>query len=226
MKIIFNLKFYKYKLRDKLSTFVALIVLIAIIFLLSFSIKSYLNLKNQVNQTSKEVNQLKNRVVTLKLNKSLSQGQIEDYIKLLSTLIPETEDYFSIIYSLENISRNSGFIIDSYSINLAVSNKEKITIIIGGQGDPDSFINFLKNYKFAGGRLITIEKIQFSSTVSSKNKISVNFYNKKFEANENFIPQLDKKDIKLLEDIKNKTSIIFKLEETETISYPTKSNPF
>ena len=67
-----------------------------------------------------------NRSDTLQFNKTLTEDQIVVYNKILTTLIPETEDYFSIIYALETISQNTGFSIVSYTINLSNTSRKTV----------------------------------------------------------------------------------------------------
>ena len=57
------------------------------------------------------------------MNNSIPQSEkLDEDIKFLNTLIPNTEDYFSIIYALENLSQKSNFIIlNNFIIALGMS---------------------------------------------------------------------------------------------------------
>jgi len=191
------------------------------------SYKTYKETRNDLDVLSEEVKLLKNRSDTLQYNKTLTEDQIVVYNKILTALIPETEDYFSIIYALETISQNTGFSIVSYTINLSSISREKLSINIEGRGNPDDFKRFLNSYKFAGGRLITSERIEFSGVNFTNTRVALNFYSKKFTFNESVVPQLTKQDVAKLEDIKKKIKISFKNEETSTkAEYEIKNNPF
>ncbi|OGK62457.1 hypothetical protein A2334_05470 [Candidatus Roizmanbacteria bacterium RIFOXYB2_FULL_38_10] len=227
MKNLINIRKIKFFLRDYWSTILTLVSIVVIILLVSSSYKSFKELSNQQAILKEEVNLLKNRSDTLKFNKSLTEDQIIIYNKILTSLIPESEDYFSVIYALETISQKTGFSITSYTINLSKSSREKMSIIIEGRGSLSAFLIFLRNYEYTGGRLITSEKIEFSGVNFTNTKVSLNFYSKKFTFNESVIPQLSKKDIEKLEQIKQKVQITLKEDESDTPQeYETKDNPF
>lgn len=212
-------------MRDYWSTLLTVVSLIVIFFLVSASYKTYKESTNQLDVLKEEVNLLKNRTDTLKYNKQLTADQILEYNKVLTSLIPDSEDFFSIIYALETISKQTNFEIVSYTVNLPKTSPEKIPIIVEGRGDTAAFLNFLQNYEFTGGRLVTSEKIQFSGTSYTNTRVTLNFYNKKFAFNQTVIPQLTKQDIDQLETIKSKIRISYGQNSTDT-EYETKSNPF
>ena len=54
----------------------------------------------------------------------------------------------------------------------------KIRIKATGVGDSQSFVDFLKNYNFSGGRLITSDKVQLDPNFSGSIIIDLTFYNK------------------------------------------------
>lgn len=222
-----NIRRIKYFIRDYWSTLVTILSLVVIFMLVSFSYKTFKESKNQLDILQEEVALLKNRSDTLKYNKTLTEDQLTTYNKILTSLIPETEDYFSIIYALETIAQQTGFEIVTYTINLSRTSPEKMSINVEGRGNLTSFLNFLQNYEYTGGRLITSERIEFSGVSFTNTRVALNFYNKKFTFNESVIPQLSQKDIAKLEEIKNKVQITFKEEGEDAASdYETKSNPF
>ncbi|PIY68590.1 hypothetical protein COY90_05120 [Candidatus Roizmanbacteria bacterium CG_4_10_14_0_8_um_filter_39_9] len=205
---------------------IATVVSLSVVALLVFSVyASYKQTNNNLEIIVQEVALLKNRTDALRYNKALTEDQITTYNQILTMLIPETEDYFSIIYALDEISTQTGFNIVGYTVDFLHSTREKITITVEGRGNIDSFLNFLQNYQFEGGRLVTSEKIQFSGSVTTT-KVSLNFYNKKFTFNESVVPQLNKKDLDRLESIKQKISVSFKNGSAQPQEYETKNNPF
>lgn len=227
MAININLKLLKYIIRDQFSTFFVVLSFFVIFLVTAYSIQKHLLLKEEFNRAKNETSIYKNRVDILRYNKSLTENKIDEYNNLLIGLIPDTENFFSIIYALETISIKSNFIISSYALNLTLSDKEKISIQIEGQGDSTAFISFLENYNFVGGRLITSEKIEFAEGKFSKSRISLNFYNKRVMQNTVVVPQLTQKDITLLNSIQNKISVILKPEDLSlSEDYETKTDPF
>lgn len=222
-----NIRKIRYFIRDYWPTLLTLAALGVVALLIMASYKTYKESKNDLDVLTEEVKLLKNRSDTLQFNKTLTEDQIVVYNKILTTLIPETEDYFSIIYALETISQNTGFSIVSYTINLSNISREKLSINIEGRGNPDDFKRFLDAYKFSGGRLITSERIEFSGVNFTNTRVSLNFYSKKFTFNESVVPQLTKGDVAKLEEIKKKIKISFKDEEAPTKEeYEVKDNPF
>ena len=77
-------------------------------------------------------------------------GELNRYIELLNALIPNAEDYFSIIRSLELLSQKTGFIITSYTVGVKTKVKDRFKLSITGVGDTTAFLSFLENYNFAG----------------------------------------------------------------------------
>lgn len=226
MKNPFNLRKIRFFVRDYWTSLVTLAALIMIMLLLMVSYTSYKGSKEDLDILREEVNLLKNRSDTLKYNKSITEDQITVYNKILASLIPENEDYFSIIYALETISQKTGFSIVAYTINLSGSSREKLSLNIEGKGDLEAFKQFLNSYEFMGGRLITSEKIEFSGTNFTTTKVGLNFYSKKFSFNEAVAPQLSKDDISKLEQIKSKIQVSFATDDASNTDYETQSNPF
>jgi hypothetical protein len=186
--------------------------------------------KKEVDLMTGEVQMLKNRFDTLKYNKSLTEDQIKDYNKLLASLVPETEDFFSIIYALEQISLASKFVISDYTIEVGkLTSREKMTLTVVGKGDPESFLSFLQQYQFAGGRLATSDKIQYGGPTTGGTRVTLTFYSKRFTFNESVqVPQLSKEEIAKLEAIRQKVKFQFSSSGYQTIDteYPQKDNPF
>lgn len=217
----------KYVLLRNMPSVTAFLIVFILILLVSFVVRGYLEENDKLTSLENEVTTLQDRVNVLKTNTSLVKEQIDDYNQLLTQLIPEREDFFSIIYALENLSISTGFTITNYAINLSASTKERYSIVITGEGDPQTFLKFLENYSFAGGRLITNEKIDFSSSGANRVRLSVNFYNKKVPTNIESVEPVVKKDLELMEKIKGKLNIILKTDTSiDAENYPTKENPF
>jgi len=229
--MIIPIRLYKIKrvLIDQwtlLLSFGVFILLIGIVFIF---FARFNDQKKEVDLLTGEVNMLKNRFDTLKYNKSLTQDQIKEYNTLLASLVPETEDFFSIIYALEQISLVSQFAITDYTIDVGKTTRERLTITAEGVGNPESFLTFLQEYQFAGGRLVTSDKIQYSGANSTNTRVVLNFYSKQFTFNESVqVPQLSKEEIAKLEVIKRKVRFQFSSSGYQSVSteYPLKNNPF
>ncbi len=185
------------------------------------------------NQTSiekleKETNELQDKQNLIVAITSESTNTLDEDVKIMQSLIPDFEDYFSILYTLDQLSQKTGFVINSYSINLGESSLNKLQVVVSGVGSPDSFLKFLQEYNVGGGRLITTEKIELNSDESESFKLNLTFYNKKV-TNQAEKALNYKNSLENFQKLKSKVSFeIQPAVETEASdsSYPVKNNPF
>lgn len=216
-----------YIIKNNLPTIIGISVIAILFLLLVFSLKTYLADQEELTGLQQEVGKLKSKSKILETNKNLTEQDINDYNNILAHLVPESEDFFSIIYALETLSSRTGFAITGYVINLSSSTKDKYSLTVQGDSDAKSFLQFLKRYNFEGGRLITNEKIEFSPTDIGKMKLALNFYSKKIPKNIKPNSQISQKDLGLMNEIKSKMTVNLKsINSDEVEDYPTKTNPF
>ena len=196
---------------------------------------------NKINDNEDKEKKLESDIDTLKTKKVLldtlsnqSSNTLTQNLLILNTLIPDSEDYFSIIDTLEKLSGLTNFHIISYTINISAINasSEKLPIEIVGLGDTQAFISFLNKYNFGGNRLITLDKVEFKpSTGESTYRLNMNFYHSKSTQSQKITTTLDyQKSFEKLEKFKKQINIqipqgISQSNQLDT-SYPTKSNPF
>lgn len=182
------------------------------------------NIKNEINALEKEVNLINYGT------KIREEGiDIDKINKILYQLIPDEEDYFSIIFSLEKLSKETRFLIDNYTINFNKSKNNKLNLTIEGFGDQESFFNFLRKYRYSGGRLLTIDKIEYQGEQNVKAKLNIYFYNGRLPSlkfTNNYQFNNDQKEI--IKKIQEEVSINFdsSSQKEEEYLYSTKSNPF
>ncbi len=208
------------------SLLIACVVFIILSFMIYIAVTNFLKTQAELISTQTEVDGLDKKVRVLESNKALTQSQITNYNKLLTQLIPDQEDYFSILFALEQLSEKTGFKIIGYSIQLSESSPEKLQVQVQGDGDSEAFLKFLNDYKFAGGRFITNESISYTSGQVGQIHLALNFYSKKVNPGEGELAVLTPKQIDLMQEIQSKTTVVFKDAEPVVTSYPTKSNPF
>ena len=185
-----------------------------------------LEIKNK--SLTSDINALQTKYNLLN-NPLILKENLDEDIAFLNQLIPNVEDYFSIIYALENLSQKTNFNIVAYNINLSSSTKNRLKLLVSGIGDTNSFMNFLEIYNFAGGRLITAEKVSLSPQIPNLIGINLTFYNKKITYN-------SQTNVKVNENIFEKISSLKKIvsfnfgevsnEESYDINYQKKTNPF
>lgn len=212
-------------------------IIICIIFVLLSIIGPFL-VFNKFTENSQNLQKIEEEIKVLNARKTLlesipaqSMNNPDQDIRILNSLIPDAEDYFSIIESLDALSQASGFEITSYTISTKNLVPDKLPLLITGVGDGEAFINFLKVYNFAGNRLITLDRVEYKPTPKeSTYALSINFYhkgdatNKPGEVNKNVNYQAS---FKRLNELKEKINISFTKEDSQIIeSYPVKSNPF
>jgi hypothetical protein len=183
--------------------------------------------QQQKNILVNEISNLesKKNLILTALNLQNEQLPLDDINKILNLLIPNEEDYFSIIFALERISQKTGFIITAYEINLQKSNLQKLSLSITGIGNRNTFLDFVKDYQFTGNRLITIDSIKFSEEMVNETKIDLNFYNSTGITQLPTYRQLTNADKELLRKILSRTELVIQ-EEIPKQNYETKTNPF
>ncbi len=210
-----------------------ILLIVALLFIPSYFVNDYIANKEKINQLDEELRLIQSKRNALVFLSSSKSENLDDYYNLVTSLIPDSENYFSILYALDNLSEITNFKINSYTINPRAQNINKVSIKVTGTGNHEDFLNFLKEYNVAGGRLITAEKIGLGGSEFTGIMLDLNFYSKKSS-----LYQTNKEDyqkiLAKLDKIKDKVRFTFNKEETEelkeqeatTESYPIKSNPF
>lgn len=189
---------------------------------------------DRITVEDRKINVLRKDISTLQARFNLlnsvaaDSASLDTDIKLLNSLIPEVEDYFTIIYALDALSRKTGFVITSYSVNVKTSTAEKLKLTITGTGDSKTFMDFLASYNYSGGRLITSDKIELNPEVAGAIKINLTFYNKKVAQSQLEELTVEPKTIEEIAQLRQKVDFSFANKEAEEVdlSYPRKTNPF
>ena len=225
-----KINYYLIKVAKENSPYLISLLILIIVVLTSISLftNKFNSLNNKINQTAKEVNDLKKKAEFVGYKEEIIKEGIDlNQVNIIFTkLIPNQEDFFSVIYALEEISKKTNFLIINYSVNLKATTLNKLAIAIEGKGDDQSFLNFLKDYRYLGGRLVTIDKIDYKTKGFVQLKLNINFYSGKGSTLQNIVPvKLTIADKKLIKEIFAKVQINIKNDE-ETGSYPKKTNPF
>lgn len=206
---------------------VFIILIISLIVTFLFFLNQYGGNINEISSLNTEIENLekKKRLINYKNDVIKGELDLDKVNSILTALIPSKEDYFSIIISLEKISQKTNFIITSYNLKIGTTDVGKLSLSVEGQGDLNTFIEFLKNYNFGSGRLITIDRIDFNSGPFIGSTVNLNFYSGKGTSGQElstFTPE----EKKLLSDVMSKVQIDLKTEDASQVNYPTKQNPF
>lgn len=225
-----KIKPYVYRLLKQNAAYI--VALAVLLILIIFEIKIGFDRSSRIDRDNKilttEVKELQTKFDLL--NSVVAGGrELDQYVELLNGLIPNAEDYFSIIKSLELLSQKTGFIITSYTVGVNTKVKDRFRLTVTGVGDTASFLNFLENYNFGGGRLITSDKIELNPAVDTAIKVNLTFYNKGVVQNLAQDLQIDEETISEIAVLIPKVGISLKEggeEEELDFSYPVKSNPF
>jgi hypothetical protein len=174
------------------------------IFLILFAIMVFqtLNSYNLTQEASAQRDKLQGEVSYFYLAQQLASSNVDGYNEVLRRLIPESEDYFSIIASLERLSLRTGLKISRYTIDLPENNSDKFTLSIVGTVTPEEFDRFLRTYKFGTGRLVTIENLQITNQTDNNIRLTMNFYSKQVTtSNLVRVGSLSEKDLQLMSEI-------------------------
>lgn len=212
------------------------LLLLAVNFLILIFLKNYYfqNYKKNLTRLAEletEVNRLikaKQKFANLKFPKE----KLDLYFTAVNNLVPEKENAFSIISALENLSSSTRFYITSYSINFPKLQEAKVNtveVVVSGSGDPEAFSKLLEEYNFTSGRLITMDKLNFSASNVSDIKLVFQFHTHKSPKLSNItqvvLPNNEEIDWfeKVVALLKTSSTLPLDLEE---IVYTTKPNPF
>lgn len=227
-----NLKispYIKYLLTENVFYIViAFVLLISIFIVPSIVINTYSQNVEKINTIEAELQEINSKKNALEFLSSTSSKNIDDYYNIVSSLIPEAENYFTIIYTLNNLAELTNFNITSYSLNLKESTQNKISIEVTGVGNQSEFVNFLKEYNLGGGRLITAEEITLNTEEFTGITLRLNFYSQKSSLFQK--GTINYKDVLTkIDNLKSKIKFNFQSETKEDAiieDYPTKTNPF
>src|SRR3990167_1968749 len=153
---------------------------------------------------SQEIEDARTSVRLIQNNKTLVSQNIDEYNEVLEKVIPDNESYFLVITSLEQLAARTGVRVVSYSIDLTSTTMEKLTLEVEIEGDLASIENFMKEYQFAGGRLITNERLSLNLKDLQNITFSLNFFHKEFQDGVEGSSIAGKNDIKEIDDIASK----------------------
>lgn len=227
-------RFFIKQLEKNLNLIIVFLInLVLIIFLIVFFNHQFKLLNQQKSTLTDQIARLSEKRDLILFYESLKNKDLDlDKLnKVLFLLIPNSEDYFSIISALEKISEKTNFKITNYNLNPELSSPGRLSIAITGSGDRNSFLNFIENYNFISNRLITIDKLDFSeSNLNQDKKIFLNFYIDKKDNKESLFYKLNQKDFeiinKILSKIELEEAVNSEKENSINLDYETKTNPF
>ena len=202
-------------------------ILLILSGLLTYSIYSYHQVTNQVADLTQDIARLQQQNSVLQASKNILDAHLDSYNQMLSRMIPDSEDYFSIIAALEKLAAQTGFSITKYTINVVAANAHQLAISVEGKGDAEAFFKFLQDYRYQGERLITNGKIEFATGNFAATKLDLNFYSKQAGSAAGAYRPIAQSDIALMQTIADKVNFVYKNAEDGIMpDYPTKPNPF
>lgn len=182
----------------------------------------------QISTLQQELDGLNQKTEMIRYSQEIERKNIDimELNKSFAHLLPEKEDFFSIIVALERLSQNTKFLITEYGLNLEKSDVQRLSLSVIGSGDTQSFIKFLNEYNFGGGRLITMDSIKLNNVGYDELKLNVNFYTGKNAPNDKLV-KFTPEDEALILRVQDKLRFINDTGETTTSpDYEKKNNPF
>lgn len=205
--------------------------LFILIFLKNYYYKNYKKNLTRLAQLKAEVNRSIKAEQNL-ANLKIPKEKLELYFAAVNNLVPEKENAFAIISALETLSSSTGFYITSYSINfpkLQEANIDTVEVVVSGAGNPEAFSKLLEEYNFASGRLITMDKLTYSTSNVSDIKLVFQFHTHKSPKLNNITQVVlpNKEDLNWFEKVVASLQPSSKLPvDLEEMVYTTKPNPF
>ena len=147
----------------------------------------------------------------------------------MNKLIPDNEDFFSVISAIERLSKETNFVINQYTINLSESTPEKLSLAVTGDGNSETFLKLLENYNFVGGRLITLNTFDFNNK-GVQYSLNFNFYHKGVPSQLSNLASIPAKDIQFMREVQSKVEFLLtstgQAEESKPADYPTTTKLF
>lgn len=156
---------------------------------------------NEMISTEDQVQQMRATVTLIRNNRELFKEDTEQYNEILEKLIPDQESYFLVISALDQLSERLGVTIDSYSVNLSSTTEEKLTLTVNIVGEPEAINQFIQDYKYIGGRLITIEKMEIDPENFESLSFSMNFFHNEFKDTVSLDSRINKEDLQRVLEI-------------------------
>jgi hypothetical protein len=206
--------------------FATIFLILLNLYIFGFQFSNYYVQKGEIDNKIENLEKITSqRQIISKYDKK----DVDKLYQVISLLVPNKEDYFSIISALENLSSRTGMEILSYSVNFGSSTSEKLVLKIEAKGDILSFKKFLEEYRFKGGRLITMDKIEYTNK-DFRSTLDLNFYTRKVDLKvDEDVKAIDPATLTLFKEISN--TLLRDNQEIENQyslddEYETKPNPF
>ncbi len=159
---------------------------------------------DRLSLLNSDVERYKSSVEFISKNRSLVAKDVDLYNSTLEELIPDEESYFAVVTALERLAVKTGVTIKSYTIDLESTNVSKLSLRVEIVATQEALEKLLADYKYAGGRLITIEKADLSSTGESVNVFLFNFYHGPYTVGSSISQeQLTPKDVERIHNIQS-----------------------
>jgi hypothetical protein len=208
-----NMKMTSLDLKDNVTRYKAInaaIVSVGAVLLIGFAVMVYMIITTtqEIADTRTELDKVRGEISYFNLAKLLAADEVEGFNDTLLDLIPEQEDYFSIIASLERLSARTGLRITRYAIDLPEGGSDKFTLNIVGTILPSQLDRFLNNYKYGTGRLVTIESMALNPQEENNVRVTMNFYSRAVTTSTLIrVGTLDRNDIQLMSQIREAMAV-------------------
>jgi len=166
--------------RSFIPTFIVLVLDFLLVCSLIFAGYATYQKFTAYEQLKLEIIPQKETATLIQNNKALLSRSIESYNELLNRLVPNEETYFIVIAALEKLASETGVTIGSYNINLSETTEEKLSLELSVYGNPENIETLIREYNYAGGRLMTNEGIQLTFDEQGQIGFSVNVFHRAY----------------------------------------------
>lgn len=182
--------------------FIIILSILSLLYLvfLPREIASFITRNNKLSSIKEELSFFRNKQTTLI---RFNESELDRALKLFSTLIPTNEDYYTIISTLRRLSELSGLSIEKYEISFDEKPTPITKITIQTSGDSEKLFNFFNSYLIKGGRLVTLDAIEYIPNFTEKS-ITINFHH---------LPPLQKTTSYTIQSIKKALELADKISQ-------------
>jgi hypothetical protein len=107
-----------------------------------------------------DVEEVEARIRLVDSYKLLTDEEIRLNNRTLEELVPSGDTNLSMYYILDDLALKSGLTLSNYQLSSSARAESKSSVSVSATGTPQELLDFLSQYKFITGRLLTLESIQ------------------------------------------------------------------
>jgi hypothetical protein len=206
-------------------------ILIIAVFAILPTIFGLIWITKQKIEVSNEVKELENKIVSeVKISDTGLVYRMAEKSKYLKEFLPDEFEIFETLTLIEKISKRTNFKVESFSLERFDTSPDLLQtrkLNISGSGSVDSFMAFLKEYKYITGQIVSIDSVNLVGNLDVISDLSLNVFAYKPSIGDgmnNDTSSISQTDSKLLDIIEENTEL--KTSVNLDDRFNNKVNPF